>query len=229
MLEVENINTFYGEFQALFDVSMTVEAGQIAGIVGQNGAGKSTIFKSIMGVTPPRDGTITYKGEDITGITPEQAYEKGISMVHADRGIFSDLTVEENLSLGLRSSQYRSDVDLYQYFPQLEEYANRSAAKISGGEQQMLAIARALNFDSDLVMIDEMAEGIMPSVIEKSKEVIAEQNEEGRSFLLIEHDIPLIVDFCDRIYIVDRGSISYSGSTDELEEDDSVLEEHLLI
>ena len=233
MLEVEGIHTFYGLSHILFGVSLRVEAEEIVCLLGRNGAGKTTTMKSIMGLTPPKQGSIQFKGEAITGQEPYLLARKGIGYVPDDRRIFADLTVGENLEIAARSSETgfaQWDKErVYELFPALKEIESRKGGCLSGGEQKMLAIARALMGNPELLLLDEPTEGLAPMLVRALEEQIKKLREAGLTVLLAEQNVRSALRLGDRGYIIDNGQIRYQGSIEELRENEEVRKKYLLV
>jgi branched-chain amino acid transport system ATP-binding protein len=243
LLDIAGVESYYGESHILRDLSMRVEEGEICALLGRNGAGKSTTLRSIAGATPPevRDGTVTYKSRDITGMPAEDISMLGISCVPEERRVFGNLTVEENLHLSEvvmnRSNTWRRDLDasheglsteeVYEDFPRLGERKEQLAGTLSGGEQQMLAIARALTQNTDLLMLDEPYEGLAPQIIQSVESAIERIREEGTTVLLVEQNAVAAMKIADRCYIIDQGSIVFEGTASELREDEETRERYL--
>lgn len=229
MLEIDAINTYYGDAHILHDLSMDVEEGEIVGLIGRNGAGKTTTLKSIIGLQPPRSGEIRFKGERIDGEDPEDIYRRGIGYIAEDRNIFADLTVRENLLVGVESGK-DPDFDLvFDYFPRLEERIDQSGGTLSGGEQQMLAIARTLVSDPDVLLIDEPTEGLMPTLVDKISEIVTQLNEDGYTIFLVEQNLDLVLDAADKVYILSKGIREYEGPPEELRENEEIIDEYLTV
>lgn len=231
MLEVESINTFYGDAHVLHDVSLHVEEDEIVTLLGRNGVGKTTTLKSIIGLQPPRSGTISLHGERISGLAPENIYNKGVGYISEDRGIFPDLSVRENLVVGLTSDQDEDTAfdSIFEYFPKLEDRLAQQAGTLSGGEQQMLAIGRTLVSDPSLLLVDEPTEGLMPTLVSDLRDILVDLNRDGHTILLVEQNVRLALEISDRAYIMEKGQIQASGDSADLLEDEAVLEEHLPI
>jgi len=232
MLEVEGIHTFYGLSHILFGVSLHVERGEVVCLLGRNGAGKTTTLKSIIGLTPPRRGSIRFKGEDITGKAPYLITRKGIGYVPDDRRIFADLTVRENLEIAAREAQGDRKWDLetvYNLFPALKGIESRKGGYLSGGEQKMLAIARALMGNPELLLLDEPMEGLAPMLVCALEEQIAKLKETGLTVLLAEQNVRSALRLSDRGYIIDNGQIRYQGTVKELRENEEVRKKYLLV
>jgi branched-chain amino acid transport system ATP-binding protein len=219
MLEIKGIHTFYGLSHILFDVSLAVQAGQVVCLLGRNGAGKTTTLKSVMGITPPRSGRIVFKGEDITGSAPYRMARKGIGYVPDDRRIFADLTVGENLEIAARKSGSGDGWDekkIYQLFPALGDITQRKGGLLSGGEQKMLAIARALMTNPEFLLLDEPTEGLAPVMVKTLQETIRTLKDAGFTVLLAEQNVRFTLDLSDYGYIIDNGRIRYQGTVEEL-------------
>ena len=225
MLEVEAINTYYGLSHILFDVSLRVQSGQSVCLLGRNGAGKTTTLKSILGLTPPKGGFIRYKGEEITGEQPFRLVRKGIGYVPDDRRIFADLTVGENLEIAAKKTAGREDWDqqkVYELFPSLKAFASRKGGLLSGGEQKMLAIGRALMGNPEFLLLDEPTEGLAPALVHSLKNTIMRLKEVGLTVLLAEQNVKFTLTLSEYGYIIDNGRICYRGSVKELIENEDV-------
>jgi branched-chain amino acid transport system ATP-binding protein len=232
MLEVEHIHTYYGLSHILFGVSLTIEAGKVVCLLGRNGAGKSTTLKSIMGLAPPKQGVIRFKDEEITGRKPYLLVRKGISYIPDTRRIFADLTVFENLEIAERKVERadRWDMDrVYEVFPVLKNIASRRGGCLSGGEQKLLAIARALMCNPELMLLDEPTEGLAPVMVKVLEERIGKLKEIGLTVLLAEQNVRTTLRLSDYGYIIDNGKIRYHGSVDELKGNEEVRKKYLLI
>ncbi|RLA78748.1 MAG: ABC transporter ATP-binding protein [Deltaproteobacteria bacterium] len=231
MLDVEGIHTYYGLSHILFGVSLKVERGEVVCLLGRNGAGKSTTMKSIMGLVPPRQGRIVFKGEDITGLQPYQIARRGIGYVPDDRRIFADLTVEENLEIAERRRDGNgwTRERVYELFPALREIKDRRGGCLSGGEQKMLAIARALMTNPELLLLDEPTEGLAPVMVRALEEQILKVKEVGLTVLLAEQNVRSALKISDRGYIIDNGQIRFHGSVEELRENEEVRKKYLLV
>jgi len=232
-LSVENINTFYGLSHILFDVSLHVDQGEVVVLLGRNGAGKTTTMLSIIGVNSPKSGRILYQGQNITGLQPYQIARLGIGFVPEDRRIFPDLTVYANLDVGRKSAKTRAkkwSLDrIYQLFPVLKDFANRQGGTLSGGEQQMLTIARTLMGDPDFLLLDEPSEGLAPMIVKVLGEFIKVIKKEGMTVLLSEQNTKFALKHADRAYIVDNGAIKYEGSITELEKNAEIKKRYLAV
>jgi branched-chain amino acid transport system ATP-binding protein len=232
MLKVEAIHTFYGLSHILFGVSLDVSAGEIVCLLGRNGAGKSTIIKSVMGLVPPREGKVLYKGTDIIGKKPYLIARMGIGYVPDDRRVFADLTVGENLEI----SERRTDVPnawnmerVYEFFPPLKHIDSRKAGFLSGGEQQMLTIARSLMTNPDFLLLDEPTEGLAPLIVNMLEEQVMALNAIGLTVLLAEQNQKSALRVSNRGYIIDNGVIRYHGSIEELRENEEIRRKYLLV
>ena len=215
MLEVINVDTFYGESQILWDVSLKVEPGQAVAVLGRNGMGKTTLVRSIMGLTPARRGKIRFNNKEIMRLRPYQIGQMGMALVPQGRRIFPSLSVRENLVFGMRGKGF-SENDMYSYFPVLKARADQKGNHLSGGEQQMLAMARALLSNPQLVLMDEPSEGLAPIIIKQIGDIIVALRKEGFSILLIEQNVPLALKICDYAYILQGGRIAHQCRTEEL-------------
>lgn len=232
MLEIKNINAFYGESQALYDVSLTVKEGEFLTIIGANGAGKTTIMKSLMGLIKPKSGQIFYEGKDIVPAAAWDRADLGIAYVPEGRRLFPDLTVEENLRIGAYKINdqklLKENTDkIYDMFPRLKERRRQMASTMSGGEQQMLAIGRALMSSPELILIDEVSMGLMPILVDRVFEVIKEMNEEGITILLVEQNAKKALNYADRGYLLEVGRIVTGGNSSELKEKDIIKKAYL--
>jgi branched-chain amino acid transport system ATP-binding protein len=225
MLEVEGIHTYYGLSHILFGVSLRVEAGQVVCLLGRNGAGKTTTLKSILGLAPPKQGRIRFKREDVTGNEPYVLVRKGIGYVPDDRRIFADLTVGENLQIAERKPREREAWDkekVYDLFPPLRRLDSRKGGLLSGGEQKMLAIGRALMGNPDFLLLDEPTEGIAPVMVRAFGQTIFRLKEFGLTVLLAEQNVKFTLKLSDMGYIIDNGRICYQGTLKELMENEDV-------
>jgi len=230
LLDVDHVDVAYGDVQVIWDVSFSVETGETVALLGANGAGKTTILKTICGALTPIDGTVSYRDEDITGIAPEDAVERGIAHVPEGREIFTDSTVERNLELGGFTNRERIDENLrrmYDLFPRLEERAGQRAGTLSGGEQQMLAIARALMCEPDLLLLDEASLGLAPVIVDDLFDAIRRINDGGTTVFLVEQDIHNALRVADRGYVLESGRVTISGSAAELEGNEAVEASYL--
>ena len=230
MLKIQNLHVSYGGIQAVRDVSFEVPEGKIVTLIGANGAGKSTTLRSIIGLVPAAGGSILYKGEELRGKTTAEIVAKGVTLVPEGRRVFPDLTVEENLRIGayLRKDDLKSDLEwVYSLFPRLKERHWQAAGTLSAGEQQMLAVGRALMSRPKLVMMDEPSLGLAPIVVQQIFAIIRKINEEGVTVLLIEQNANMALHAADIGYVMETGSITRSGDGKTLLEDKSIQEAYL--
>jgi len=227
VLEVSDVHTFYGESHVLHGVSLAVADGEVLTILGRNGMGKTTLIRSIIGFTPPRQGHVRLKGQEVGGWPPYRLVERGMALVPQGRRVFPSLSVRENLEVA-RSGNGRWNLEsVYALFPRLRERAGNRAHKLSGGEQQMLAIARALMSNPQLLLMDEPTEGLAPLLVREVGRVIGELKREGLSILLVEQNLPLALGVADRVHILSRGQIVYSGEPAALAADEDVKSRYL--
>jgi branched-chain amino acid transport system ATP-binding protein len=229
MLNVKNIHTYYGLSHILFDVSLAVSKGEAVGLLGRNGAGKSTTMKSIMGLAPPKEGSIHFNDKDITGEKPYLLFRKGIGYVPDDRRVFADLTVDDNLEIVHRRREEWNKNRVYDLFPALGEIRSRRAGNLSGGEQQMLTIARALMGSPELLLLDEPTEGLAPLIVRDLEEQILKLRDAGISILLSEQNIKSAIKMISRVYVIDNGRIRFTGTVDELEANEEVKKKYLMV
>lgn len=232
MLDVKGIHTYYGLSHILFDVSFKVSKGEIACLLGRNGAGKSTTMRSIMGLTPPRQGTISFKGKPVTGKKPYQLARLGIGYVPDDRRVFADLTVGDNLEISERKSGGKAawtKESVYDFFPALGHIDTRKAGLLSGGEQQMLTIARALMTNPEFLLLDEPTEGLAPMVVKTLEEQISKLKDKGLTVLLAEQNQKVALNLSDQAYVIDNGMIRYHGSIDDLRDNEEIRKKYLLV
>jgi branched-chain amino acid transport system ATP-binding protein len=225
MLDVEEIHTFYGLSHILFGVSLKVDAGQMVCLLGRNGAGKTTTLKSILGLRPPKQGSIRFNDEDITGMEPYVLVRKGIGYVPDDRRIFADLTVGDNLEIAARGAKEREGWDkdkVYELFPALREMDARNGGLLSGGEQKMLAIGRALMGNPQFLLLDEPTEGLAPALVHTLGETITRLKGVGLTVLLAEQNVKFTLRLSEYGYIIDDGRICYEGTVKELTENEEV-------
>lgn len=232
MLQVNDIHTFYGLSHILFGVSLEVKKGEVVCLLGRNGAGKTTTIRSIMGLVSPRQGEVVFKGEVITGQPPYRIARKGISWVPDNRRIFPDLTVAENLEIAEKKSGSGSKWNIekvYTLFPVLKRIQGRRGGNLSGGEQQMLSIARALLGNPELLLLDEPTEGLAPLIVRELEEQILRLKEEGISILLAEQNLKSALRLADRCYVMERGRVCYQGTVDELNQNEEIRTRYLLV
>jgi len=227
-LEIDGIDTFYGQSQALYDLSLSVDRGDVVTVLGRNGAGKTTTLRSIVGITPPRSGAIRYDGEEITGLDTFRIIQRGIGYVPEDRQVWTDLTVAENLEVPAGRGGDWSVEDVYDLFPTLEELSTAKAGTMSGGEQQMLAIGRGLLGGTELLLLDEPTEGLAPLIVEDVRDAILELKDE-MTIVLVEQNVEMSLSVSDYVYVIANGRNVYDAPTDDLDADDEVLREHIAV
>jgi branched-chain amino acid transport system ATP-binding protein len=231
MLEVKDLQTFYGTIQALKGISLEVEEGEVVTLIGANGAGKSTTLRSISGLTPPREGSIRFEGKEIGETPPQEIVRLGISQSPEGRKVFQRMTVSENLDLGAylrRDDDIQSDVDrVYELFPRLQERSSQKAGTMSGGEQQMLAIGRALMAQPKLLLLDEPSMGLAPILVERIYETVVEINKQGTTILLVEQNANFALEVSDRAYVLETGTIALSDDADKLRGNPEVQKAYL--
>jgi branched-chain amino acid transport system ATP-binding protein len=226
LLSLDKVNAFYGLAHILYDVSLSVAEGETVSLLGRNGAGKTTTLRSIMGLTPPASGRILYRGEPISGLPSYVIANKGIGYVPDDRRIFPNLTVEQNLIVALRKGAARQDWDIekvYRYLPQLSSLKNRKGWNLSGGEQQMLAIARALMLNPDLLLVDEPTEGLAPIIVKEVAQILRELSKEKITILLVEQNAKLALSLSSRCYVLSDGHLFYEGVSDVVKQDPELM------
>ncbi len=231
ILVVEEIHTAYGLSQVLFGVSLEVAQGACVCLLGRNGVGKTTTMRSIMGLTPPRRGRVVWKGRDIQAQPAHQVANLGIGFVPEDRRIFAELTVWENLDVASRRRRTGgwTAERVYELFPKLRELRDRQGGFLSGGEQQMLTIARTLMGNPELLLLDEPSEGLAPLVVDHLKEQIDRLKRDGLTILLAEQNVDFCLDLADRVYVLEKGHIRYHGSAQEFREDESIRHQYLAL
>ncbi len=232
MLEVKNIDTFYGKVQALWDVSLKIDEAEIVGLVGANGAGKSTLLDTISGVIHPASGSVEFLGRRIDNLPPHSIVEMGLSHVPEGRRLFTEMTVHENLEMGAYPSnawkiKKETTEQIYQVFPILKERAGQLARTLSGGEQQMLAMGRGLMSRPKLCMFDEPSYGLAPRILAEVFQIIKSLREQGITILLIEQNVPRTLEIADRAYVMENGRLVLEGTCDKLLKDDYVKKAYL--
>jgi len=230
LLLIENLNVSYGGIKAVKNISLSVPEGKVVTLIGSNGAGKSTILRSIIGLVPSEGGTITFNGENLAGKSTDEIVAKGITLVPEGRGVFPNLTVLENLKIGgyMRKDNLEEDLAwIYQLFPRLKERSWQMAGTLSGGEQQMLAVGRALMSRPKLIMMDEPSLGLAPIIVQDIFKIIKEINKRGVTILLIEQNANLALQTADIGYVIETGSITLTGMGRELLNDESVKAAYL--
>ena len=232
MLEVKNLSVFYGVIQAIKDISFEVNEGEIVTLIGANGAGKTTTMQSIMGLIPPKSGTITYEGHNITKMPTHKIVNLGMTQVPEGRHVFQELSVYENLLMGAYSKtdkvQIKRDIEeIYTRFPRLGERKSQIAGTLSGGEQQMLAMGRAMMCHPKLLMLDEPSMGLSPLLVDQVFEIIKDYHKQGTTILLVEQNAGKSLAISDRAYVLESGKIALSGTGEELAQSDEVKKAYL--
>jgi len=233
MLDVEGLNSYYGQAHILNDVSLSVGQGEIVVLLGRNGAGKSTTMKSIMGLVRPRSGIIRFSSHSIHGRPPYVIARLGLGYVPEERRVFSRLTVQENLEAGRQAAREQSPfwtaARLFELFPNLSEARDRAAGQLSGGEQQMLTIARTLMGNPRTILLDEPSEGLAPVIVKQMADTIKQLKQEGLSILLSEQNLFFANTVSDRAYVIEGGQIRYQGSMAELNQNNDVRQNYLMV
>jgi branched-chain amino acid transport system ATP-binding protein len=232
LLELHDVHTFYGNIEALKGISLTVEEGEVVTLIGSNGAGKSTTLRSISGLTPPRQGTIKFEGQEIGEVPPQEIVRLGISQSPEGRHVFPRMSVRENLELGAYLRRDRSGIDedldrVYSLFPRLKERERQKGGTMSGGEQQMLAIGRALMARPKLLLLDEPSMGIAPILVERIYETIAEINRQGTTILLVEQNANYALDVSKRGYVLETGTVALDDESSRLRDNPEVQKAYL--
>ena len=233
LVRVEDVHTYYGKSHILHGVSLTVGAGEVVGLLGRNGVGKSTTLKTIMGLVQPTRGSVMLNGHAITGLPPHKLARLGIAYVPEDRRIFRLLTVMENLRTGLDRKGVTEETrkalldKVFTYFPVLAERRTLAGGTLSGGEQQMLAIARAMMLEPKIILLDEPTEGLMPRMVSQIGRIIEVLHNEGISILLVEQNVPLTLRASQRVYIMEKGCVRHHCATSEIDVNDAVIKQYL--
>ena len=232
-LDLNSINTYYGRSHILFDVSLSIEKGEVVSLIGRNGAGKSTTFRSIIGLTPPQTGEVIFKGERISGMRAFRICRKGVGFVPEDRRCFPDLTVRDNLEVAARREK-ETDLPwtverIYALFPRLQERERNLGSQLSGGEQQMLTIARTLMTNPEVLLLDEPSEGLAPLIVALLADMILQIRKEGVTVLLAEQNLHFCAKVSDRGYVIDKGSVKYVGTMSDLLSNEEVKEKYLAV
>ena len=231
LLEVDELYTSYGLSRVLFGISLEVRVGECVCLLGRNGVGKSTTMRSIMGLTPPQSGRVRFRGRDMTGQAPYRVARAGLGFVPEDRRIFADLTVWENLDVARRAAGSNGFTleRVFDLFPKLRELTGRQGGHLSGGEQQMLTIARTLMGNPQLLLLDEPSEGLAPIVVDHLRDQIARLRHEGLTILLAEQNTEFSLSLADRVYVLEKGSLKFSGPAARLRDDPSLRQELLAL
>ncbi|MDP2862069.1 MAG: ABC transporter ATP-binding protein [Desulfobacterales bacterium] len=231
MIELKDIHTYYGTSHILFGISMHVEEGESVCLLGRNGAGKTTTLKSIIGLTPPKKGNIRFQGKEIAGRPPYRIARMGVGFVPDDRRIFPDLTVRQNILLAKKDREGSIwNLDrVYSLFPKLKDLDSNMGGHLSGGEQQMLTIARTLMTNPSLLLLDEPGEGLAPLVVKAMGEQLMEIKKLGVTMLICEHNVGLAMSLSDRAYIMDKGAIRYQGTISDLKANEEIRKKYLMV
>ncbi|HUK10113.1 MAG TPA: ABC transporter ATP-binding protein [Stellaceae bacterium] len=233
LVQVENLHAYYGKSHVLHGVALTVGTGEVVGLLGRNGVGKSTTLKSIIGLVHVRQGTVLYQGKPVTGVAAHKLARKGIAYVPEDRRIFRLLTVSENLRIGLdragmTEGRRRELLEkIYAIFPVLAERRNQQGGTLSGGEQQMLAISRAMMLEPKIILLDEPTEGLMPRMVSQIRQIIDVLHRENVAILLVEQNVPLTLECSQRVYFMEKGEIRHESVASELDVDDPIIHQYL--
>jgi branched-chain amino acid transport system ATP-binding protein len=234
LLEVDDLNTYYGESRVLQGMSLKVDQGEIVALLGRNGMGKSTTLKSIMGLVTPRSGTVIYKGENIAGYPAYKVAKAGIGYVPEERWIFPTLTVLENLSMGIKGGKIDKGnpnawtvEKIFERFPSLEKRQKSKGANLSGGEQQMLAVGRSLMGNPDLILVDEPTEGLAPLLKKEVRNMLESISKTGVSILLVEHNFKVAMSLARRVYVMKKASCAFAGTVEELAARNDIREKYL--
>lgn len=234
LLEAANLNTYYGESHALQDMSISVEEGEVVALLGRNGMGKSTTLKTIMGLLKPRSGKVVFDGRDLTGLRPHKVALAGIGYVPEERRIFPNLTVIDNLMMGVKGGKIDTSNPhvwtierVFDHFPFMRDRTNQKGALLSGGEQQMLTIGRTLMGNPRLLMVDEPTEGLSPVMVKEVRDVIAQISQSGISILLVEHNLKVAMSLADRVYLMGKAHLGFTGTIAELDANPEVRAKYL--
>jgi branched-chain amino acid transport system ATP-binding protein len=231
VLELEDVHSYYGQSHIIQGVSLSVRRGETVALVGRNGAGKTTLLKSIMGILPARRGRVLLDGNEITRLPAHEIARRGITLVPEDRRIFPRLTVAENLRVAARARGGYDGADqlerVFAYFPRLRERLRQSGQSLSGGEQQMLALARGFLARPDLMLIDEMSGGLMPTLVEALMDILRRINGEGITILLVEQDLEVALALARRCYVLDQGRVQFEGTAEALRQNQDVQRRYL--
>jgi branched-chain amino acid transport system ATP-binding protein len=228
MIELRDLNAHYGKVHVLRGVNLNIQPGEAVALLGRNGVGKTTTLKTIMGLVPPTGGTVTFNGQEISSMQPHQVPGTGIGYVPQGRGIFPILSVEENLFIGVYKRPPQSIIDyIFDRFPRLHERLKQPGGTLSGGEQQMLAIARCLVMQPKLIILDEPTEGIMPILVKEIRREIESVRETGVSILLVEQNIKTALRLCTRVYLMEKGQVVHEATAEDLKNDKDTLHRYL--
>jgi branched-chain amino acid transport system ATP-binding protein len=232
LLEVKDLNTYYGASHVLQGISLALDQGEIVALLGRNGMGKSTTLKSVMGLVKPKSGEVIFRGKDIAGYPPYKVARAGIGYVPEERRIFPKLSVLENLSMGVKAEKAGKDngwsLDrIFEHFPLLKRRRSSKGSHLSGGEQQMLAIGRTLMGNPELLMVDEPTEGLSPLLVKEVRDMVADINKVGVSILLVEHNLKVAISLAHRVYLMGKAHIGFTGNVQELEAQPEIREKYL--
>ncbi|MFH1125168.1 MAG: ABC transporter ATP-binding protein [Pseudomonadota bacterium] len=230
MLELIDVHSYYGDSHILRGISFELDEGSVMALVGRNGMGKTTLLHSVIGFLPPRKGTIRFRGQDIAGRPPHQIARMGIGLVPQGRRIFPSLTVRENMTMAARERGTEGSWTLekvYALFPVLRKRANYKGNRLSGGEQQMLTLARALMTNPTLILMDEPSEGLAPIIVREIRRIIAQLKEERLSILLVEQNVPLALGLADFVHVISKGEIVYRSTPQALRSNEQIMAQHL--
>lgn len=228
MLVVDNIHAYYGDSHVLHGVSLSVAPGQVCTLLGRNGAGKTTTLLSIMGFLVPRQGHVTLDKQLVIGLPPHRISKMGLGFVPQERGVFPSLTVEENLTVAARKGRWNLR-EIYQLFPRLEERSRNLGFQLSGGEQQMLSIARALMLNPSLLLLDEPSEGLAPLIVREIVQILHKLKTDGLGILLIEQNLGVALELADLHHVLSKGEVCFRGTTAELQRNEEILSTHLSV
>ena len=231
MLILKDVNCFFGKSHILHNTTLEIRERELVGLVGRNGVGKTTTLKAIMGLVPPKSGTIQLNGNPLSSLPAYQIPRQGLSYVPQGRHLFPKLTVMENLKIPVVQGSLNQEnlEEIFDYFPRLKERLKQKAGTLSGGEQQMLAVGRALITRPKLILLDEPTEGLMPLLVRLISETVEAINQKGTTILLVEQNLKTLKDICHRIYIMEKGAIVYEGTPDQLEAADGIQERYLSV
>ena len=224
LLEATNLNTYYGTSHALQDMSLNVDEGEVVALLGRNGMGKSTTLKTVMGLLKPRSGKVVFDGKDVTGLRPHKVARAGIGYVPEERRIFPNLSVLDNLMMGVKGGRIDASIAdgwtierIFDHFPFMRDRTNQKGALLSGGEQQMLTIGRTLMGNPKLLMVDEPTEGLSPVMVKEVRDVLKEISKSGISILLVEHNLKVAMSLADRVYLMGKAHLGFTGTKAELD------------
>ena len=234
MLAVKDLNTYYGQSHVLQDMSLAVDQGELVALLGRNGMGKSTTMKSIMGLVKPKSGTVVYRGKDVTGYPPYKVARAGIGYVPEERRIFPNLSVLDNLAMGIKGGKIdKGNPDawtverIFEQFPALKARRGQKGARLSGGEQQMLAISRSLMGNPELIMVDEPTEGLAPILVKEVRDMLEDIHTTGVAILFVEHNLKVAMSLAQRIYLMGKAHLAFTGTVEELEAHPEIREKYL--